>query len=186
MRVNDFPLLPSEMKIFGVANPLAHHSEAIFYSLKHVSLTGPQKDFIADQCQGVFGDYPDIRFGDSARKLKIRYDLSESTVCSWIKHRKVGEHNTALLGRQSSIDVQGMIDHFANVSKGKNVKGHKAKNTKALFTKQEVNRSLNQHYRETLVRKGYDIDVNDEDLVLSRNTFKKINKKVFYWNCNIY
>jgi hypothetical protein len=179
MRVSDFPELHSKFSVFDVINPRARRNEALFSNLKGVILTKDQKDFFARQCIGeILDDESDIRFEDSNRSLSDRYGLSHGTTSGWVaNYKKPNAVNQAGKGRPLKVDKKGFQDVFAVVKAGKKIAGKSNKSQKkSLYISNEVTELLNIVYRQTLKRKGHNIDEHDERVCLSSNTINKYKK----------
>ena len=176
VRVSDFPQLPLSLSLFEPCNPRARRNEAEFRSLANVKLTLLQQNFIAGQCIGELGDYPDIRFGASGNAMKNRYRLSSGTVNGWISNLKNNRVSQVKVGRPNALDAQGKQEFIMEVSRGKENVDGKGKVTKVRFDRQEITECVNRKSRETKKRSGHLIDTENDEIVLSEKTIYAIIK----------
>ena len=179
MRVIDFPELHPNFSVFAVTNSRARHNEALFSNLKGTILTMEQKDFFARQCIGeLLDDESDIKFEDSNRSFSDRYGLSQGTTSGWVaNYKNPNAVNQAGKGRPLSVDEQGLQDVFTAVKAGKKIASKSNKSQKKnLYISNEVTELFNIAHRNTLKRKGHNIDEYDDRVCLSTNTIQKLKK----------
>jgi hypothetical protein len=188
MRVGAFPILPPSLHVFGVTNHGARHNEAEFRNLKGTTFTAEQKNYFARVCKGqLLAGEPDIRFGDSNRKLSSRYGLGHGVTSAWISNWvSPNAVNNSGRGRPASIDEQGMQEFVEAVKAGKKDKSkNKIKERKRLLIGSEITDLLNFHFRKSQKRKGCDIDSDDDDINLSTNTINKLKKVRFAYSYEV-
>ena len=180
--VAEFPNLPDHLSIFGPTNFRANRNQAEFQNLKGVTLTISQCDYFSIQCLGLHeeNNFDDIKFGISGNELKRRYNIPIGTANFWIAKFKSTNKSEIVRkqgrGRPTALDSVGIAAACAEIQLGTAEKKGGKTNKRRLMDLTEVSACLSKHARITSRRAGHDVDVEDDQIILSPKTIKRIMK----------